>query len=324
MISRAIAVFLGAFTLANLLGSLVTRHFDCNIWWIDLRPLPAPLAACLLVLASILLLMHGFYRPVVRGQRQAARWVLSLLAVFALANALRYYQLLLHHRIATSMPIPLSALLCALLGWLAWRSGGDRSRTAKHPRLTFGATLAACFVALPLTQMFFFGRTDYRRPADVAVVFGARTYADGHPSLALADRVQTACSLYHEGLVPRLLFSGGPGEGSVSEPQAMRQLALKLGVPDSAIVLDEEGLNTEATVRNTQVLCRQIGARRVLAVSHGYHLPRVKTAFRRAGQEVYTVPATEFRPLARMPLLVAREVAATWAYYLAPLRPVRR
>ena len=42
-------------------------------------------------------------------------------------------------------------------------------------------------------------------------------------------------------------------------------------------------------------------------------------AYRRAGWEVYTVPAKESYLLTYMPYYVAREVAALWVYYLRPL-----
>jgi uncharacterized SAM-binding protein YcdF (DUF218 family) len=111
-------------------------------------------------------------------------------------------------------------------------------------------------------------------------------------------------------------FFGGPGDGAIHEPEAMRRLARRLGVPDSAILLDSNGLNTDATVRNTVALQTEAGFTRLLVVSHGYHLPRVKMAYRRTGLEVYTVPARETRPLTQMPYLMAREVAAVWAYFL--------
>jgi uncharacterized SAM-binding protein YcdF (DUF218 family) len=56
-----------------------------------------------------------------------------------------------------------------------------------------------------------------------------------------------------------------------------------------------------------------------LAVSHGYHLPRVKLTFQRAGVEAYTVPARETFVLPHRPFLLAREVVALWAYYLRPI-----
>ena len=64
------------------------------------------------------------------------------------------------------------------------------------------AVAFACLAIFPLAQMFFFGKTDYRRPADAAVVLGARVYADGRLSDALADRVRTACQLYRDGSGP--------------------------------------------------------------------------------------------------------------------------
>jgi hypothetical protein len=56
--------------------------------------------------------------------------------------------------------------------------------------------------------------------------------------------------------------------------------------------------------------------RRVLAVSHFYHLPRIKLSYQRAGFEVYTVPARQKYLLSQMPYNMAREVAAFWAYYV--------
>ena len=74
----------------------------------------------------------------------------------------------------------------------------------------------------PLAQVFFFGTTDYRRQADVAVVFGAQVHDDGSPSTALVDRVTTACDLYHEGTVPVLIMSGAVGESGYDEAEVMR------------------------------------------------------------------------------------------------------
>ncbi len=181
-------------------------------------------------------------------------------------------------------------------------------------------SLAACMVLFPLMQMLCFGHTDYRRPSDAIIVFGARAYADGSLSVPLADRVRTACGLYHEGLAPWLIFSGGPGDGDVHETEAMRQLALELGVPDGAIRLDSQGLNTRATARETARMLEQLGARSAMAVSHFYHLPRVKMSYARLGWNVYTVPAEESYTLRAMPIYMLREIVGLWVYYLGGFR----
>ena len=173
------------------------------------------------------------------------------------------------------------------------------------------AACAACAFAFPLLLVLGFGKTDYRRQAEVAVVFGARAYADGRPSDALADRVRTACELYRQGLVCQLVFSGGPGDGAIHETESMRRMAVSLGVPDSAIVRDEAGLNTAATLRNTRPL---LAAKAAIAVSEFYHLPRIKLAAAAAGIDLLTVPA---RPASRrLPMSnMIREIPAFWLYY---------
>jgi len=57
----------------------------------------------------------------------------------------------------------------------------------------------------------------------------------------------------------------------------------------------------------------------VLGVSHFYHLPRIKLQFERQGLRVFTVPAHETRAMLKLPLFMAREIAAIWVYYLQPL-----
>ncbi|HWW02814.1 MAG TPA: YdcF family protein [Candidatus Acidoferrum sp.] len=153
-------------------------------------------------------------------------------------------------------------------------------------------------------------------PSPREIVFGARVYADGHPSVALADRVRTACELYRQGLTRKLIFSGGPGDGAIHETESMRRMAIGLGVRPEDILTDREGLSTQATVRNTKRLLRETGSSRVLVVSHFFHLPRIKLAFQRAGIEVYTVPARESYVLRQLPFNMAREVAALWVYYV--------
>jgi uncharacterized SAM-binding protein YcdF (DUF218 family) len=164
-----------------------------------------------------------------------------------------------------------------------------------------------------------FGETDYRRRADAAVVLGARVYADGRPSDALADRVRTACRLYQEGFAKKLIMSGGPGDGAIDETESMKRMAVSLGVRAGDVLLDKAGLNTQATARNTQPLFNQLHASRVLVVSHFYHLPRIKLTYQRAGMEVFTVPAHESYILRQLPYNMLREVAAFWTYYLRNL-----
>ena len=86
----------------------------------------------------------------------------------------------------------------------------------------------------------------------------------------------------------------------------MRRYALEHGVREADIFIDDNGVNTEATVRDTVPLLRRWGARRVLAVSHFYHLPRIKLAYQRAGIDVFTVPSRQGHLLSQMLYNMAR------------------
>jgi uncharacterized SAM-binding protein YcdF (DUF218 family) len=318
--SRALALFFGGFSLLNFAGNFRLAGFDANLWWIDLRAIPGLPAAVFLLVASAGLVAFALRPPRSPWRRFLTGGIAFALGLASFWNILEYYSLLARGRVQTLLPVPFSALVLTAMV-LIFLANSRRARPARPPRFSRALLTAfvACVLAFPIAQMFCFGKTDYRRAADVAVVLGARTYKDGRPSDALTDRVRTACGLYRDGLAKKIIFSGGPGNGSVSEPDAMRNLALRLGVKADDILIDNSGLNTQATVRNTTALFRQLGARRVLVVSHFYHLPRIKLAYQRAGWDVYTVPAKEPRFFWKMPYFVARETAAVWAYYLRPL-----
>jgi vancomycin permeability regulator SanA len=174
-------------------------------------------------------------------------------------------------------------------------------------------------IAFPLLQIAFFGTTDYRRASDAAVVLGARVYDNGVLSTALEDRVRTGADLYKAGLVPRLVMSGGVGANGIDEAVAMKRRAVELGVPPSVISIDSLGVDTDATVANTTAALPELGARRVLVVSQFWHLPRIKLAYRSAGWDVATVPATESDPIWPTPYLIAREIPAFWQYWARSL-----
>lgn len=318
-LARALAIFLAAFTLLNMLGEIRARRFDANEWWIDFRPVGRN-GAILLIVASATLLAWatGLLDRWRRGWVVfLTRLPVALLLAVVAANGVVYYRLLFRGVIHSTFPVPLSLFIVAALVLIlvAMRQPLVRPGGWFAVAVLFGI----CCVLFPISQMLCFGKTDYRRPADAIVVFGAKAYADGTPSTALADRVRTACELYRVNYAPLLVFSGGPGDGAVHEVEAMREFAIARGVPRAAILLDYHGLNTDLTVHNTATLFAQRGITSALAVSHYWHLPRVKMTYRRAGVELYTVPAREQYPLAQWHRMLVREVAALWAYYLRPL-----
>jgi uncharacterized SAM-binding protein YcdF (DUF218 family) len=320
-IPAGVALFFGGFSLINVAGSLFWSGFDASVWWVDMRALPAWLGKLVLTGCGVALLWFGLMRPRSGIARIAIVSATGFLGTLSLVNSILFLNLSSRGAFVAAIPLPLSLAIAALLGWVLVEALQSHLETEPaRIRIPLALFVAGCCAVLfPLAQMFFFGKTDYRRPADVAIVLGARAYADGRPSDALADRVRTGCELYNRGMTRRLLFSGGPGDGAVHETEAMKNMAMSLGVPEQDIILDKQGVNTQATVKNTRSILQKIGARRVLVVSHFYHLPRLKLAYSRDGREVYTVPARESYILRQLPYNMAREVAALWVYYLRPM-----
>jgi uncharacterized SAM-binding protein YcdF (DUF218 family) len=322
--ARGFALFFGGFALLNLVGELRHPGFDANLWWIDLRPVDPRVSQSILGVTAVLWIAYGIRTRCRSWRRLLTGGLTMVLLAMALANLLMVYSLALQDAITVGCPVAFSLVVVGALALVLVRMWISPLTTRAHVRrevLVAGLTVGVCLLGFPLAQMYCFGTTDYRRPADVVVVFGARVYADGRASDALADRVRTGCSLYRDGLVRKVVLSGGPGDGDIHETEGMRRLAVQLGVPAEDILIDEQGLSTQETVRHTCPLFDRYGLHRVLVVSHFYHLPRIKLTYQRQGREVYTVPAKETYPLTALPLYMLREVAALWVYYLRPLCP---
>lgn len=228
--------------------------------------------------------------------------------------------------VVVGMPIPLTAVLAAGVVWMLRRPVQAASVSlAAKARRSFGIVLVSgCFSLLAaLSQMVTFGESDYRRHADAIVVYGCKAYKDGTPSQALADRLHTAVGLYHDGLAPLIVMSGGPVRDSdLHEPEVMADYAVSLGVPREAVLLDTHGLDTQSTAMNMHGIISDhtgVDSPRLLAVSHDYHLPRVKLSLAREGLTAYTVPCEIRRGLPSKPYLMAREIAAWWYYFFSPM-----
>ncbi len=314
--ARVLAFWFGSLCFLNVLAGLRHPAFDPNIWWIDLRFVPKFAAQLFLFAVGALLVAHGL-RPTPGDRRRDASLVaVAVAAIVASMNAATYYLIWDAGAIAPRSPVPLSLLIAILLGCI-WVSilGSAPPISRKTSYATITAVSVVFLSGLPLLQMAFFGTTDYRRPADAVVVFGARVRSDGTASLTLANRVMTASELYREGLADKIVLTGGIEPTGFDETIVMRDLAVQLGVPSGAIILDPGGHNTNASVANTVSFFRDDGLHRILAVSQFYHLPRIKLAYARAGIDVRTVPArTSLVP--RTWAIVAREIPAFWVYYL--------
>ena len=152
-------------------------------------------------------------------------------------------------------------------------------------------------------------------PAErVAIIFGAGLRRDGSPTPILRDRVETGVRLYLDGKVEKLLMSGDNSVASYNEPEAMRQYAISLGVPATAVVLDYAGRRTYDTCYRARAI---FGVKRALLVTQRFHLPRALFLCNSLGLDARGVEADNLK-YRRFSLLIwnIREQMATIAAFL--------
>ncbi len=165
----------------------------------------------------------------------------------------------------------------------------------RRRRLLTAAGLLALGSAVTASWVDSYGQVDRARPADAIVVLGARVLNGGQAGDSLRARTLRAVELYHRGLAPAIVCTGGVGEHPPSEAEVAAELARNLGVPAKALVLEMRSTSTWENAVNAAGICRERGWRRIVVVSDPYHLLRATRNFRKAGLEPYPSPAWECR-----------------------------
>jgi uncharacterized SAM-binding protein YcdF (DUF218 family) len=196
-----------------------------------------------------------------------------------LITILLFMGCVLHRRIILSRVLFISALIILLVAGNRWFS------------YILARTLEWQY--LPVTII---------KPAEAIVVLGGGTESEWPPRQAVevnsaGDRMIHAADLYHQGMAPFIILSGGniAWMDSIENSPAsdMRQIMLKLDVPDSALVLQTKSQNTREDALYSAELLKERGFTRVILVTSAMHMPRSVALFEKQGIEVIPSP-TDF------------------------------
>jgi uncharacterized SAM-binding protein YcdF (DUF218 family) len=134
------------------------------------------------------------------------------------------------------------------------------------------------------TSVMIWGARDKARESDAIVVLGAAQYV-GRPSPVLRARLDHALDLWQRGLAPTLIFTGGMGVGdTTSEAAVSRNYALQHGVPDTAILTENEGRTTRESLAAVSAM------RTAILVSDPFHMLRLRILSSQYGVDAYTSP----------------------------------
>ncbi|MBI4342347.1 MAG: YdcF family protein [Candidatus Omnitrophica bacterium] len=127
------------------------------------------------------------------------------------------------------------------------------------------------------------------QPADAIVVLAGGVGESGKAGGGYQERIKRAVDLYRTGYAPRLIVSSGY-TFVFREAEVMKELAVRLGVPEAAILLETDASNTVEHVRLTRDILQQAGWRRILLVSSPYHMRRALWTFRRQAPGLTVMP----------------------------------
>lgn len=126
--------------------------------------------------------------------------------------------------------------------------------------------------------------------SDAVVVLGAAVVAPGEPGSAMRRRVAHAVGVMRECAARHLVVSGGMVAAPPAEAHLMRELALRQGVADAAIVVEDQSRNTFENAVYTGRIMRERHWRRVTIVTDAFHMRRALYVFRRLGLSVEGAP----------------------------------
>jgi uncharacterized SAM-binding protein YcdF (DUF218 family)/glycosyltransferase involved in cell wall biosynthesis len=125
--------------------------------------------------------------------------------------------------------------------------------------------------------------------ADVIVVLAGGVGESGQAGGGYQERVAMAVKLYQSGFASRMVFESGY-VFAFREAEIMRDLAISLDVPESAILLETTGANTYGQVTKVHAILRENGWQRILLVSSPYHMRRAMLTWRKQAPEVEVLP----------------------------------
>jgi uncharacterized SAM-binding protein YcdF (DUF218 family) len=133
--------------------------------------------------------------------------------------------------------------------------------------------------------------------ADAIVVFGAAEYS-GRPSPVLRARLDHALDLFHRGLAPVVITTGGAAsDPTFSEGGVGRDYLMHHGVPERSLIAETQGRDTSESAERVAVIMNANGLHSCIAVSDAYHVFRIRKLLEHQGvNPVYIAPRPDSRP----------------------------
>ncbi len=178
--------------------------------------------------------------------------------------------------------------------------------------------LAICvWLAFIAVSIWNYGAQDHAVKSDYAIVLGAAAYHK-NPSPVLKERIDHALSLYKQGLVSKIIFTGGYGKGApYAESEVAERYALRKGVKKEDILIETSSRSTVGNLIEARALMNSNGLSTAIIVSDPLHLKRASIIAKNLNIAAVTspTPTSRYRSFKAQFKFLIREVYF-YHYYL--------
>jgi uncharacterized SAM-binding protein YcdF (DUF218 family) len=124
------------------------------------------------------------------------------------------------------------------------------------------------------TVIWRFGNRDRASQSDCIIVLGAAVRG-AVPSPVYLERIRHGIDLHEKGYAPKIIFTGGYGEGQkYSESSVGQSVAIQLGVDAEDILVEEHSRTTQQNLSEAASVMKQHGMDSAIIVSDPLHMKR--------------------------------------------------
>ncbi|QIF05508.1 YdcF family protein [Roseimicrobium sp. ORNL1] len=154
------------------------------------------------------------------------------------------------------------------------------------------------------------GQTDHATKSDCIIVLGAAAQGS-QPSPVFEQRLRHGIDLYQRQLAPRLLFTGGYGDGKThSEASVGSAYVQQHGVPAISILLEEKSRTTRQNLEEALKVMNAHGLQSAIIVSDPLHMKRALMMAEDLGIQASSspTPTSMYRSFGAQAKVLMREV----------------
>lgn len=148
---------------------------------------------------------------------------------------------------------------------------------------------------ISITSVYHFkAGTSTTSPFNCGLVFGSVVHGEDFAGPGIQRRVKKASMLFKDNKITTLIMSGGIGRpGQESEGEVMKRFAISLGIPTTAIIVENGAKSTWQNLLNSRFILEQQNCTNTVVISDRYHLARILfSGYLQGMVNLHAVPAS--------------------------------